>query len=160
MVADTVNRLAEPHPADVELTFAGRLDELPHPVARAMVQLVGEAVSNALRHSGSAVVRVEVRRRPDDLLGAVVDDGAGLDPDRARPGRGLVNLRERAFAAGGATDVTSRPGRGTSGQHPPAVALTHVPTLASREAPGFHPGPLVGSDRPWSAGPGCHRLRR
>ena len=44
MVSDTVDRLAEPHPATVEVTFAGPLDELPHGVARAMVQLVGEAV--------------------------------------------------------------------------------------------------------------------
>ena len=114
MVSDTVDRIAEPHPATVEVTFAGPLDELPHGVARAMVQLVGEAVSNALRHSGSVVVHVEVRRRGDELIGAVVDEGTGFDPTVAGPGRGLSNLKERALAAGGETTVTSRPGRGTS----------------------------------------------
>ena len=113
MVADTVNRLAEPHPADVELTFAGRLDELPHPVARAMVQLIGEAVSNALRHSGSAVVRVEVRRRPDDCSAPSSTRVPDSTRSRPVPAAGWSTcgacLRRRRR-----DHVSSHPGRGTS----------------------------------------------
>jgi two-component system sensor histidine kinase UhpB len=43
---------------------------------------------------------------------AVDDDGIGL-PDKARPGVGLVSMRERAEELGGALRIERRPEGGT-----------------------------------------------
>jgi two-component system sensor histidine kinase UhpB len=43
------------------------------------------------------------------------DNGVGFDSTAIAPGRhhGLVNLRERAVAAGGRLEIVTRPGSGT-----------------------------------------------
>jgi signal transduction histidine kinase len=44
----------------------------------------------------------------------VHDSGVGFDPNAARPGNGLINMRDRIEAIGGMLRVTARRGRGTS----------------------------------------------
>jgi signal transduction histidine kinase len=44
----------------------------------------------------------------------VHDDGLGFDPDGARPGFGLDGARARAAEVGGAVQVLSEPGAGTT----------------------------------------------
>jgi NarL family two-component system sensor histidine kinase LiaS len=47
----------------------------------------------------------------------VDDDGRGFDPSQATgAGQGLRNLRERARALGGHTEIASTPGQGTKVQ--------------------------------------------
>jgi signal transduction histidine kinase len=48
------------------------------------------------------------------LLFEVHDSGVGFDPNAARPGNGLINMRDRIEAIGGMLKVTARRGRGTS----------------------------------------------
>jgi len=58
------------------------------------------------------VVRREARR----VCCSVRDDGVGFDPGTARPtakGIGLIGIRERLFAVGGALSIDAAPGRGT-----------------------------------------------
>jgi signal transduction histidine kinase len=71
-----------------------------------------EAVQNAMKHAGTATVRVEVEAGPEAVVLTVTDDGAGFDPARAA-GTGLANMRDRMDSAGGTLEVTSTPGRGT-----------------------------------------------
>jgi signal transduction histidine kinase len=81
-----------------------------------------EALSNALRHAGASAVTVTVGTEADGPEGprtvlSVSDDGVGFDPGaRSIAGRrlGLVSMRERIEAAGGAFEITSVPGRGTT----------------------------------------------
>jgi signal transduction histidine kinase len=61
--------------------------------------VVGEAVSNAIKHGRAEHVRVEVTQAPQRLTIMVVDDGVGgADP---RLGSGLRGLAERVNASGG-----------------------------------------------------------
>jgi signal transduction histidine kinase len=72
-----------------------------------------EALHNALRHSGGHHVAITLRGTSKRLVLEVTDDGSGFDA-AAASGIGLVSMRERAAAAGGAVRVTSKPGEGTT----------------------------------------------
>jgi signal transduction histidine kinase len=50
-----------------------------------------------------------------DLWFEVSDDGAGFEPDPARPtGHGFVNMHDRLGAVGGRLEVKAAIGRGTT----------------------------------------------
>ena len=81
-----------------------------------VVQMTREALSNVGRHAEAATCRVQLRFGDD---GAAVleidDDGRGFDPAAAREtGNGLGNLQQRAEAVGGALEMQSEPGDGTT----------------------------------------------
>jgi len=81
----------------------------------ALVRIVREAITNAVRHGGATSVSVELEGGAGLCL-RVVDDGRGFEPAAPAPrpsGFGLVSMRERAEQLGGRLTVASRPGEGT-----------------------------------------------
>ena len=83
-------------------------------VAREVLLVTGEALSNALRHAGATAVEVTVHTG-EVVRVTVADDGAGFDPaGTPRAGLGLTSMRERAEALGGTLAVASAPGSGTT----------------------------------------------
>ena len=86
---------------------------------REVLRIVGEAVTNARRHSGAENVRVAVWTSEDenDLWVEVSDDGQGFDPGQEEPsttgGTGTKGMRERARILGGNLKIESEPGKGT-----------------------------------------------
>jgi signal transduction histidine kinase len=74
-----------------------------------------EALQNVVKHAGpDATTMVTLSRDGPMLLFEVHDSGVGFDPNAARPGNGLINMRDRIEAIGGMLKVTARRGRGTS----------------------------------------------
>ncbi|MEU5695491.1 histidine kinase [Actinosynnema sp. NPDC020468] len=67
--------------------------------ARAVSRIVQEAVTNALRHTEGGRIDVELTRVGDDVVLEVVNEARHLPAPT--PGRGLVNMRERARLEGG-----------------------------------------------------------
>ena len=59
-------------------------------------------------------MRVELRRRPDEVVAAVADDGLGFDVEdvmRSRErGLGLFGMQERLALVSGQLSIDSRPG--------------------------------------------------
>jgi CheY-like chemotaxis protein len=81
-----------------------------------VLRIVGEALTNARRHSGAHHVRVSARRSEDRICVELGDDGRGFDPDApysAVEGMGIKGMRERAALLGGDLDIHSAPGAGT-----------------------------------------------
>lgn len=81
-----------------------------------VVGILREALSNAGRHAGAALVRVTVTVSGNTLNLNVADDGQGfqLEAATALHGHyGLQILRRRAESMGGSLRITSIPGRGT-----------------------------------------------
>lgn len=81
-------------------------------------QILREALSNISRHASAT--RAEVSLRYDDCDGKagqlqlrISDNGKGLAQQVAQPGRGLLNMRERAALLDGELDVEGAPGKGT-----------------------------------------------
>jgi signal transduction histidine kinase len=76
-----------------------------------LVRIAQEAVVNAERHARASAVSVRV----EGGFVEVRDDGVGLPPRPPAAGHyGLIGMRERAEAAGGALEIESAPGRGTT----------------------------------------------
>ncbi|GLB64260.1 two-component sensor histidine kinase [Dietzia sp. NCCP-2495] len=99
----------------VTLAVEGHAEQVPASVDLAVFRIVQEALTNARRHAGPNVTRVDVRisRRVDAIEVSIVDDGRGTveDADNGR-GHGLIGMRERIAAHGGTLRTESRPGGG------------------------------------------------
>ena len=98
------------------LHVEGPIDQaIPPPIARQLIPVVREAVTNAHRHGHALTVEVMVRADADCTV-RVVDDGRTLDEPAADPaaggGDGLVNLTQRAEELGGILTLDSRPDGG------------------------------------------------
>jgi signal transduction histidine kinase len=89
---------------------------LPAAVETSAFRIVQEALANALKHSRTDRVEVELRREADSLYITVSDAGVGFTgvPGET-PGRGLglLSMRERARLLGGECVIDSAPERGT-----------------------------------------------
>ena len=113
-----VRQLAHPYGVEVGVTVAEDVADQSIPLPERLIddasQLVREATSNALRHSGSSDVEVRVDRGPESLVIIVTDAGHGFEPATFAEGMGLQNLRSRAEKAGGQATIGSRPGEGTT----------------------------------------------
>ncbi|AMM33499.1 histidine kinase [Sinomonas atrocyanea] len=89
----------------------GRMSSLPSPIARQILAVVTEAVSNAAKHSGADHVTVAITVAEAGVRVVVEDDGQGFtSPDRTS---GLANIRRRAASLGGTSSIESSPGHGT-----------------------------------------------
>lgn len=110
-----VDRFRAHDGAEISLDASGISRQLDREAQVVLLRCLQEALSNAARHA--AARRVTVTVAVDAGGGArlaVADDGMGFET--ARPGRGfgLEGMRERVALAGGAFDVTSAPGQGTT----------------------------------------------
>ncbi len=113
-VSELIGHLTEPYDAQTEIVFEGKLDKLSPNIVDDTLQLISEALSNALRHAGSERVVVEVGQDRDELMVVVSDQGTGFDPNEPTAGMGLENIRTRAQRAGGEASITTSPGTGTT----------------------------------------------
>jgi len=79
-----------------------------------VVQLAREALSNVSRHAEATTCRISLRRGESGVVLEIDDDGRGFDTETTSWGMGLRNLRERVESLGGALEVQSTPGEGTT----------------------------------------------
>jgi signal transduction histidine kinase len=88
---------------EVELEINGkRPAHLSDAVSLAAYRIVQESLTNALRHSAGASVRVDLCFDAGRLSVAVKNgEGGGANSNGATPGMGIAGMRERAFAIGG-----------------------------------------------------------
>jgi signal transduction histidine kinase len=96
----------------VHVSVTGDPVRLPVPVDLAAYRIVQEALTNTLRHAGTATARVSIRYSEDDVRMEITDDGRGT----AEPGtgHGLAGMRERARLLGGELRAGPAPGDGWS----------------------------------------------
>jgi signal transduction histidine kinase len=98
----------------VTLDGDAQLPEVPATVAAVAIRVASEALANVERHAGATHAALRAHADGERLELVVEDDGRGF-AERAGPEGhfGLLVMRERAWAAGGALTVDSAPGRGT-----------------------------------------------
>ncbi|MFP5342854.1 MAG: GAF domain-containing protein [Candidatus Limnocylindria bacterium] len=99
------------------------VEALPADARGELLHLAREALSNVVRHSRATQVRIEMRLDADDVVLEIADNGIGFDAAAPQPEghHGLLNLRQRAAAAGGRLELDTMPGSGTR-------LIVHVPT--------------------------------
>jgi len=84
---------------------------LPDGVEVAVYYMAAEALTNAAKHANASHVQIDLYTEEDTLRLSILDDGlGGADPSR---GTGLIGLKDRVEALGGAIEVKSPRGGGT-----------------------------------------------
>jgi len=74
-----------------------------------------EALTNALKHAQTGMVRIALTCSPEICQIDISDDGNGFDLAQVRAdGTGLKNMRHRMEAISGGFELKSEPGRGTT----------------------------------------------
>jgi signal transduction histidine kinase len=99
---------------DVHTALASRLSATAD---LAIYRIVQEALTNVVKHTGHASVRVELRDEPGALVLEVLDDGGDLVAYPQAVGdvvahHGIVGMRERVALFAGSFEATPRPGGG------------------------------------------------
>ncbi|ABG05529.1 GAF sensor signal transduction histidine kinase [Rubrobacter xylanophilus DSM 9941] len=86
---------------------------LPPRVETGLYRICQEALNNAARHAEASRIEVLLTLTPGEARLRVEDDGRGLDPSPAPPGRhGILGMRERARLLGGRLEISEAPGGG------------------------------------------------
>jgi signal transduction histidine kinase len=97
--------------ASVELEVAGEPRPLASGLELCAYRVVQEALTNVVKHAGSARAQVTVSYGERDLTLEVTDDGPG--PVNGQPGgHGLAGMRERVALYAGELETGPRPGGG------------------------------------------------
>lgn len=110
-LAPALKALARRSPIPVELNvYAGR--RLAEQLEVAIYYIVSEALTNAIKHAHATRVRIDVYVEDEVVRLSIDDDGVG-GADFAG-GSGLIGLKDRIEALGGAIQVHSPTGQGTS----------------------------------------------
>lgn len=76
--------------------------ELSSSGARTLYRIVQEALTNAVRHTSTGHIRVDISQVADEIRLDVTNEGRFPTPV---PGRGLINMQERARLEGGHLDA-------------------------------------------------------
>jgi len=100
----------------VKLRVNGTRPPLPAGVDLSAYRIVQEALTNVVKHAGSARAQVVVGYRDQEVRVEVTDDGRGavtsVSDGRVGTGHGLIGMRERVQAFGGDLEAGPRPGGG------------------------------------------------
>jgi signal transduction histidine kinase len=105
-LSEVVSRSSETLGYAPRLSMSGPIDSAPsEEVATHLVAVLGEALSNAARHSKANEVEVSIVV-DDRVVLVVADNGIGVPDEMDRVG-GLQNMRERAERMGGEFELSS-----------------------------------------------------
>jgi len=98
-----------------ELHAEGDLSSLSDSQKIVLFRVVQEALSNVRKHSEAAKVSIVLRSKRTFVDLTVTDDGRGFDPRKLDTGRlGFAGISERVRLLGGAVEIETSPGAGTT----------------------------------------------
>ncbi len=121
-------RISVPEDVDWEVSFEGEEEHLPDYVRDQLYMVLREGVRNAVAHSGSDRITVEVGVTPKQVTAVVRDHGSGFQTDGTAPeGMGLQSMEERASLLGGTFELGPDPEGG-------ARAKVRLPLVKGRGA--------------------------
>lgn len=119
---------------ETRLETEGRVPDLPAEAELALFRSMQEGLSNVARHADAAGIRVTLAAEPGSVVLRVRDDGRGVHDratgaaDSPAEGMGLVGMRERVQALGGALRMEALPEGGSELEvRLPASAGTGMP---------------------------------
>ena len=116
---EAIRRTVSQHLNDATLMvrFNVPRDRLTDNTTHALLRIIRELVTNAVRHGKAHIIKVVGAIEDGQLLFSVCDDGAGFDtgncPGMTQGHFGLQGIRERIRGFNGTMDIDSKPGKGT-----------------------------------------------
>jgi len=96
----------------LEANLEGQPYALPEQCEANLLRIAQEALTNAVRHSGTERINIRLAYRTGSVVLEVGDRGQGMS-GREPSGFGVDGMRERARQLGGEIQILSDPGRGT-----------------------------------------------
>jgi signal transduction histidine kinase len=105
------------------IRFTSELDNIddvfPEDLRINFYRIIQESLGNIMKHAQATEVSVRVKRRVEDVILTIQDNGRGFTPDErgpvpSRSGFGLTGMGERAKLLGGEFKVRSTQGKGTT----------------------------------------------
>jgi len=90
------------------------IERYPQAVESAVYFCALEALNNVAKYADAASVTIRLSDGDGRLVFSVADDGRGFDPAEIGYGTGLQGMADRLDAIGGALEVVSAPGAGTT----------------------------------------------
>jgi len=132
---DTSTEFAERTGLILTLACAQLTARLPADTELTLYRILQEALRNVEQHARARRITVSLRPQGAFVRLLIVDDGIGFDPDHQTAKRngkgslGLLSMRERAAYVGGALNIKSALGRGTT-------ICAQVPLIDSRRGGG------------------------
>jgi len=114
-IRDVVDSVRRHFAGSLILDVTGDAVLLDAAIESALVGIVREALTNAVKHSNASRITVELNFAHGAVRAVVADDGIGFDANTVRPDAyGLVSMQERAARAGVALTFVTEPGAGTT----------------------------------------------
>ncbi len=116
-----VNRWSDQFGIEAE-TLIGKFDEtrLAGDVEIHLYRILQEALNNTAKHAEAAQVSVILKRRDENIIMIIEDDGKGFNvakqakPKKDGKGLGIIGMKERAQLIGGSVEIESTPDSGTA----------------------------------------------
>ena len=117
---DAIRQTLRPHlgTAELNVRFNVPRHRLSDDTAHALLRIIRELASNAVRHGHATRIQIAGCLEADKIVFSVADNGCGFDvADTPGPDEGhfgIAGLRERARRHGGGVEMESAPGHGTT----------------------------------------------
>jgi two-component system, NarL family, sensor histidine kinase LiaS len=110
---DELDRWSRQSGIEVDIKLQGE-PRLPGAIARELLRVVQEALSNVARHSQATRVQFSLKQEQEQIAIGIVDNGCGFDPTKiSSQSVGLRSMQERLEEIGGTFQLQSRAGQGT-----------------------------------------------
>jgi len=114
-----IDGFSERSKIQVTLELPEDFGRLPRNLEITLFRVVQECLTNIHRHSGSAIAKIRLRQRDQEVIVEVADKGKGIPPEKRKemsssglPGVGIRGMRERLRQLGGTLEIDST-GTGT-----------------------------------------------
>lgn len=99
---------------EVEIDPAVDLEAMSNVVKVNIYRIIQEALQNINKYSRADHAYVTILRDGTNMKVRITDNGVGFEPEKAKGGIGLKNLRKRATLLNGDIVINSSPGEGSS----------------------------------------------
>jgi signal transduction histidine kinase len=78
-----------------------------------LYRIIQESLQNINKYAEANSIKVEIKKRDEDLFLTITDDGKGFDTKKSKKGIGLQNIQSRTAECNGTVDIESKKGEGT-----------------------------------------------
>lgn len=121
---EVCRQMANQHHLNIQLQLGKIPSSMPEAVALCFYRVAQEALNNAVEHSHSKRVDVQLDDGDGRVRLRVRDFGIGFDPSTSMGGLGLATMEERLRMIGGTLSIKSLPRSGTelTAEAPPQVS--------------------------------------
>jgi signal transduction histidine kinase/tetratricopeptide (TPR) repeat protein len=78
-----------------------------------LYRIIQESLQNINKYANANSIKVEIKKRDEELFLTITDDGKGFDIKKSKKGIGLQNIQSRTAECNGIVDIESKKGEGT-----------------------------------------------